>query len=368
MRSMQSELKNISTRIDLLQVGYDASRLNHNEFCKAVLEKIDFQRTLLDANHNAHTEIPKLIEHLSAVQVEKLDRQHALLDANHAVQAQNVQLSTLLMSRADYILQRITISLGRDVLIRTPEGFLLAPVEDPALVAALWESGGLEPGTIRVLTALLREGDHAIDVGAHIGLTVLPAARRVGPTGRIIAFEPGSRAGELLQQNLALNFLSERVSLYTCAAGEAPGMARLNLGQISGHSSLLALPNSDKGEEVKVRTIDSLVPKGTRVRLAKLDVEGFEPQVWRGMQRLIADNPGLIVLVEFCPNNLRRAGILIEDWLTEFLAPDFTAYEVDEVTGHIRPLRSLVELAAADSLNLLLLRQPPMVFPELYFE
>jgi hypothetical protein len=41
---------------------------------------------------------------------------------------------------------------------------------------------------------------------------------------------------------------------------------------------------------------------------------------------------------------------------------------VDEVNGHLRPLRPLPELAAVYSLNLLLLRQPPAAFPELNVE
>jgi FkbM family methyltransferase len=219
-----------------------------------------------------------------------------------------------------------------------------------------------------VLAAILREGDVVLDVGAHVGLTVLPAARKVGPTGRVIAFEPGSRTGGLLRRSLALNFLSERVLFYPYAAGDLAGRVFLNLGSVLGHSSLLALPGSESGEEVETRTVDSLVAPGTPIRLAKLDAEGFEPRVWRGMQRVISDNPELIVIVEFGPEHLRRAGISIEDWLAEFLAPGFSAYEVDEETSHLRPLRSVAQLAAVHSLNLLLLRQPTGVFPELQFK
>jgi FkbM family methyltransferase len=321
----------------MLQIGLDALRLDQNGNHGTVLQNINDQKTLLEAIRTDQAECLKLL--------------------------------AMLMSRADYLLQRATIPLGGDVLVRTPEGFLLLPGEDPTTVTAVWESGGrLEPGTIKVLTAVLREGDYVIDVGANIGLTVLPAARRVGPEGRVIAVEPASRAGSLLRKTLALNFVSDRVLLYPYAAGEAQGNARLNIGPIIGHSSLLPLQGSENAEEVEVRSVDSLVPHGQAIRLAKLDAEGFEPQVWRGMRRIIAENPGLIVLVEFGPEHLRRAGISVGDWLTEFQAPGFTAYEVDEMTGHVRPLRPMAELAAVYSLNLLLLRQTPTAFPELHFE
>ena len=66
------------------------------------------------------------------------------------------------------------------------------------------------------------------------------------------------------------------------------------------------------------------------------------------------------MLVEFGPTHLDRAGVSVENWLAEMLAPNFTAYEVDESDGSLRPLRAKAELRAVFSVNLLLLRQPPL--------
>lgn len=316
--------------VNRLQIGIDAIRLDQHE----LVRKVD-----RDA-----------------------ERASATLAVVSAAQEENVASFARLI-------QRSSLSLGEDVLLNTPDGFLLVPAEDRTLLAAVWESGGrLEPGTVKVLTALLREGDQVIDVGAHIGLTVLPAARKVGPRGRVVAFEPGSRVASLLEQSLALNFVSERVIVHRCAAGDKAGKARLHLSPILGESSLLDLPVSRDGEDVDVQTVDSLVEPGRPVRLVKIDAEGYEPQVWRGMQRVIADNPELVVLVEFGPAHLRRAGISIDDWLAGFVAPGFKPYEVDELTGVVRPIRPVAALGTVVSLNLLILRQPPTMFPELQFE
>jgi FkbM family methyltransferase len=366
--SAESGFGELATRIDMLQIGLDALRLDQNENHGTVLQNIADQKSLLEAIRADQAENSKFLAMLMS-RADDLLQRTTMLEAIRTEQAENMKLLAMLMSRADYLLQRTTISLGSDILVRTPEGFLLLPSEDPTTVSAVWESGGrLEPGTIKVLAAVLREGDYVIDVGANIGLTVLPATRKVGPEGRVIAVEPASRAGSLLRKTLALNFVSERVLLYPYAAGETQGKAQLNIGDIIGHSSLLPLQDSESVEEVEVRSLDSLVPHGQAIRLAKLDAEGFELQVWRGMQRIVAENPGLIVLVEFGPEHLRRAGISVGDWFAEFRAPGFTTYEVHETTGHVRPLRPLAELASVYSLNLLLLRQPPMAFPELYFE
>nr|WP_245215698.1 FkbM family methyltransferase [Pararoseomonas baculiformis] len=230
------------------------------------------------------------------------------------------------------------------------------------------EGGGrLEPGTVAVIQAILREGDVVLDAGANLGLTVLPAARRVGPAGRVIAVEPASRAAALLRRNIALNGLEGRVTLHDCAAGAAPGKAALHVGAISGHSSLLGQPGADRTEEVEVRPLDDLVPPGTRLRLAKLDVEGYEAEAWRGMRRIAVENPQLALLVEFGPDHLRRAGLTPEAWTDLFTSAGFTLFEVDEADGSLRPVRPLAELGKVHSVNLLMLRDAPSAYPELRF-
>jgi FkbM family methyltransferase len=284
-------------------------------------------------------------------------RQAAAADSQH------------MLARLDLLVQRSALTLGNDALVHTPAGFLLVPTEDRTLLRAVWESGGsLEPGTVRVLTALLREGDHSIDVGSHIGLTVLPAARKVGASGRVLAFEPMARVAGLLKQSIALNFVADRVTLHQCAAGDVEGKARIHVSPILGESSLLDLPGSNTTEEIDIRTVDSLVTPGQAIRLAKIDAEGFEPQVWKGMRRVVDDNPALAVIVEFGPVHLARAGLEVDDWLRQFTALGFTPMEIDEVTGVVRPLRPIPALQRVTSLNLLMLRKPPAAYPELEFE
>ncbi len=368
--------RNLAIRLERLQLGVDAARLDQQASEQAVREGIAaLQANQQSINEAIRESIDRLQHGQQAIETQarlEFARIQTTLDAATAASRDGhvgtLTLAGLLMQRADTILQRVAIPLGAEVLVRTPDGFLLAPAEDERLVAVLHEGGGrLEPGTVGVITALLEDGDWAVDVGAHIGTTVLPAARRVGPTGRIIAVEAASRMQGLLRRNLALNGMEDRVTVHACAAGEAPGQAVLNVGPASGHSSLLALPEADRTETVAVQPIDALVEPGRHIRLVKLDAEGFELPIWRGMRRILAENPALAVLVEFGPEHLRRAGIAVDAWFAEMQAPGFTAYEVNETDGSLRPLRGMAELASIYSVNLLLLRQPPALFPTLRF-
>lgn len=282
------------------------------------------------------------------------------LKAIHGQNQENQTLLTALSKQPDVRVDRMVVPLGPDLLVRTPEGFILMPAEDAALVAAvIGGPGRLEPGTTTVMQALLSEGDHAIDVGANIGLMLLPAARKVGPGGRIIAVEPGQRVAGCLARTIALNGITQQVRLHRCAAGETAGEANLNVGQVLSHASLLPLPGSSTAERVQIRPLDELVEPGERIRLVKIDAEGFEPQVWRGMRRIIKDNPDLAVVIEFGPEHLRRAGFSVQGWLDDFQASGFKAHEIDEATGHIRPLRSVADLETIYSTNLLLTRKLP---------
>lgn len=257
------------------------------------------------------------------------------------------------------LLRRNVVPLGRDVAVRTDDGYLLVPVEDERLLVTMAETAGrLEPGTSAVAAALLPEGGLMVDVGAHVGTLCVPAARRLGPGGHVLALEPTPRTAALLRRSLALNGLDDRVTVLECAAGAEEGRAMLGLSPVVAHNSLVPLEEATDRVEVAVRPLDAVVAPGRRVDLVKIDAEGFELQVWRGMRRIVAENPDLAVVVEFGPSHIRRAGGTVSDWLAELRAPGFTPWEIDEAGGALRPLR---ESGIEDvfSLNLLLLRDAP---------
>ena len=110
------------------------------------------------------------------------------VDALVALVRETRDLSSIIVSRADLIVQRMALPLESGILMHLPEGLIIAPSDDEALSAAIWQSGGrFEPGTLKVIAALVGEGDFVIDIGANIGLVTIPAARAVGSMGQVIA-------------------------------------------------------------------------------------------------------------------------------------------------------------------------------------
>jgi FkbM family methyltransferase len=161
---------------------------------------------------------------------------------------------------------------------------------------------------------VLRPSMTAVDVGANLGLHSLFFASRVGPGGKVFAFEPEPDNCALLVRNIAHNHL-ENIEVFMNAAGAASGAIRLYLaeGSIGGHS---ASPSAGPRaiDVAAVRLDDCLRDRAARIDIVKIDVEGSEPLALAGfMETLTRDRP--ILLIEFAPALLRACGHAPEDLL-----------------------------------------------------
>jgi FkbM family methyltransferase len=149
--------------------------------------------------------------------------------------------------------------------------------------------------------ALVREhlrGGDFVDVGAHVGLYAVAAARQ---GARVLAFEPNPQAREQLQANLALNGIRDAIVVPKAAAG-APGRAVLHVPATADPSfSSLDAGRFAEGEpvEVEVTTVDAEVEaEGLSPTVVKIDVEGGELAVVAGTERTLATHrPTLLVEV-----------------------------------------------------------------------
>jgi FkbM family methyltransferase len=186
---------------------------------------------------------------------------------------------------------------GRRV-IRTRHGFRMRLTLGDWGGRHLYATGEYEPGTGELVHALLRPGDTFVDVGANSGYFTLLAARRVGPRGRVFAFEPVplTRAG--LHDNLRLN-RAGNVTVREEALADLPGDAEFFVGPADhrGTSSLRPIEAASETIHVRKARLDDLGLPGP-VRAIKIDIEGAELLALRGMTELLRrDHPDLIVEV-----------------------------------------------------------------------
>jgi FkbM family methyltransferase len=137
-----------------------------------------------------------------------------------------------------------------------------------------------EPAVWNELLGSVESGDVVADVGANVGLYAVALARRVGPTGRVIAYEPDAANAELLCRNIELNGVGRVVEVCELAVGSAPG----ELPFLSDRQQ----SRVDPAGESRVRVV-ALDDELERIALLKIDVEGLECDVLDGARSLLAD-------------------------------------------------------------------------------
>ncbi len=164
-----------------------------------------------------------------------------------------------------------------------------------------------DPTVADFLRARVQPGAVCLDVGANVGVYVLQFARWVGPTGRIVAFEPNAGARRVLERHLRMNHIADQVQVVPVAVGEADGEATLFAAGADGMSRL-GQPNpliadSVESQAVHVVTLDRFCLDGSIAPdWMLIDIEGFEIAALAGAQNIIrARGQALGIVVEMHP-------------------------------------------------------------------
>jgi FkbM family methyltransferase len=184
---------------------------------------------------------------------------------------------------------------------------------------------------------VLEAGDIVLDVGANIGwYSLLLARHRQGIA--VHGFEPDPETYALLEGNVRANGL-EQVKVWPCALSDSPGCKTLYryADKNTGRNSLLPI-NAGGSVEILSRRLDEFVEKEgvdpDRLRFAKIDVEGYEAVVLRGMGPVLSRLP--LVLAEFSPRYMRRGGQDPAEVPALFQVAGFTPWRLE--SGSLRPI------------------------------
>jgi len=204
---------------------------------------------------------------------------------------------------------------------------------------------GFEKIELELTTSYLREGMNVIDVGANIGLYSILAAKLVGKSGRVWAFEPSSETYEHLLENLSLNgvdsVIPNKLALLDIddiklllERNAGCGDAERYLSIYPNHPSLHNKSLADHGDSelVKVTSLDSYMDenlKNVKVDFIKIDVEGCEYSVLKGAKKLLLSNSDVVLLFEFTKEGCQWAGKKMIDVLTFLQSLDFKLFYWD---------------------------------------
>ena len=194
------------------------------------------------------------------------------------------------------MLRELGDGLGNRV-VRTRRGFKMNVEPAEWIGQHIYLTGDYEVSTADLVDALIDSGDTVVDVGANIGFFTLLAAAKVGPRGRVIAFEPVSSTCAALKANVELN-RAANVTVHELALANRIGTATINEGprRNRGLSSLRKINGASAQRVVPVAAFDSLDVAQQKIHLVKIDVEGAEQLVLEGMTATLRKHrPHIIV-------------------------------------------------------------------------
>ena len=152
-------------------------------------------------------------------------------------------------------------------------------------------TGDLDRKISWICAKIVRPGDTVLDIGANVGIVSLWLSKLVGDRGKVHAFEPNPELQRLFHQTLQRNRVAN-ITLHPVALGTAAGQLELRiLADNSGSGSLVQNYNGEdcRTTTVQVETLDSIMAKEEikAIRFVKIDVEGFEAEVFRGGSHLL---------------------------------------------------------------------------------
>jgi FkbM family methyltransferase len=178
-----------------------------------------------------------------------------------------------------------------------------------------------EPEEGVFLKRLLHPGDVFVDVGANVGYFVRFVSKFCEPSA-IHAFEPHPTSVRLLELNSW--DLESPVTVWPMALGGEKGTVVVSTAVNNVGDTRVSTAASD----VSATAVAVIAPMDSvlsgRVDVVKIDVQGYESDVIRGMARVWAENPTIKLVIEFWPAAIRERGLSPEAVLAQYRAAGFT--------------------------------------------
>ena len=213
-------------------------------------------------------------------------------------------------------------------------------------------NGRYEPATTQLFHDALKPGMVVIDIGAHVGYYTLLAAKLVGPTGQIYAFEPEPGNHATLEKNIELNNYGNIVATQMAVSDQKANATMYLTSLDSGRHSLFQHGLPKQGTtQIETTTLDYFLESQgwPQVDLMKVDVEGAEVAVLDGMTQLLAKSPQLKLIIEFNPTLLQSAGVAPTSFLEKVRSLGFQMCTIDDSIG-LSPVDEMDSSALADRL------------------
>jgi len=177
---------------------------------------------------------------------------------------------------------------------------------------------------IEVIRAYLKPGHTVLDIGANIGFYSQMLSDIVGSSGMVYSFEPDKQNFERLKANCG--HLSN-VELVNKAVSNETGLLKIYTSpMLNVDHRTYPVDNYDAVLEIESVCGDDFFQSGKKIDFIKIDIQGFEVSAFKGMKRILTENPHLVIVSEYWPYGLNKAGASTADLFSIFWNAGFSIF------------------------------------------
>jgi len=179
---------------------------------------------------------------------------------------------------------------------------------------------------------------HLLDIGANIGYTAVVFASALKGGDKVFAFEPERENFDRLVENLKRFGVKDQVVASCVAVGAEVGSVDIwvNRHHPGDHRTVTAAFRSRIEEQSSIRkvpivSVDSFVTSKhllNQIGFIKIDIQGYELEACRGMEKTLAANPRATVAVEYAPHQMVELGFSPSALIDFFIERGFNIYEL----------------------------------------
>jgi FkbM family methyltransferase len=192
-------------------------------------------------------------------------------------------------------------------------------------------------------------GGHILDVGAQIGYTSSLFVTALSSGFKVYAFEPEAENFSFLTETIALRGANDTIVPVNAAVGDHDGSIDFWTNPAHPGDHRVASAAFREQHEVGIRTnavrlvsldgfLTSIGAAATPVAFVKIDVQGYEPAVCRGMTALLDRCPDVVVAIELSPRELRAQAFAPADFMTFFRTRGYSIHLLAK-DGSLSPFR-----------------------------
>ncbi|RZA02786.1 MAG: FkbM family methyltransferase [Sphingobacteriaceae bacterium] len=225
-------------------------------------------------------------------------------------------------------------NLKNGIVWLNKEDIAIYTTADNYIEWSILSTGTYEEEINKLIKISLTAGDNAIDIGGNIGLQSLRMSGCVGHNGKVVAFEPLNYLQEKFKKNITLN-KANNVTLLPFALSDQPSELELTINNDEWNQGTFSLSNKDTGnnkQRVVVKVGDDIpeIQSLNSLALIKIDVEGFEFHVLKGLKQTLEKHKPRIIF-EYDSNYWRDTGQSMADCYTFLRKLNYSLYQISIV-------------------------------------